>query len=92
MKRRAKWQPTKRLHLRAQTVQLRSFIPSKKKICKEEKMQQQFQEEYDRYPKTVRTYKIGGKKYVVTSVYVGNKDFKKVFGNLAFNEALKDTE
>ena len=91
MKRRAKWQPTKRLHLRAQTVQLRSFIPSKK-LCKEEKMQQQFQEEYDRYPKTVRTYEIGRKKYVVVSVYVGNKDFKKVFGDLAFNEASKDTE
>ena len=62
-------------------------------------MQQQFQEEYDRYPKTVRTYEIDGKKYVVTgrkyivvSHYVGNKDFKKVFGDLAFNEALKDTE
>lgn len=56
------------------------------------KMQQQFQEEYDRYPKTVRTYEIDGKKYVVTGVYVGNKDFKKVFGDLAFSEALKDTE
>ena len=55
-------------------------------------MQQQFQEECGRYPKTVRTYEIGGKKYVVTSVYVGNKDFKKVFGNLAFNESLKNTE
>lgn len=55
-------------------------------------MQQQFKEEYDRYPKTVRTYEIDGKKYVVTGVYVGNKDFKKVFGDLAFNEALKDTE
>ncbi len=55
-------------------------------------MQQQFQEEYDRYPKTVRTYEIGRKKYVVVSVYVGNKDFKKVFGDLAFNEASKDTE
>ena len=55
-------------------------------------MQQQFQEEYDRYPKTVRTHEIDGKKYVVTGVYAGNKDFKKVFGDLAFNEALKDTE
>lgn len=55
-------------------------------------MQQQFQEEYDRYPKTVRTYKIGGKKYIVTGVYVGNKDFNKVFGDLAFNQALKDPE
>ena len=55
-------------------------------------MQQQFQKEYDRYPKTVRTCEIGGKKYVVAGVYVGNKDFKKVFGDLAFNEALKDTE
>ena len=54
-------------------------------------MQQQFQEEYDRYPKTV-TCEINGKKYVVASVYVGNKDFKKVFGDLAFNEASKDTE
>ena len=92
MKRRAKWQPKRRLHLRAQTVKLRSFIPSKKKRLQGGKMQQQFQEEYDRYPKTVRTYEIGGKKYVVTGVYVGNKDFKKVFGDLAFNEALKDTE
>ena len=71
---------------------LRSFIPSKRKVCKEDKMQQQFQKEYDRYPKTVRTCEIGGKKYVVAGVYVGNKDFKKVFGDLAFNEALKDTE
>lgn len=55
-------------------------------------MQQQFQEECDRYPKTVRTYEISGKKYVVVSVYVGNKDFNKVFGDLAFNQALKDTE
>jgi len=55
-------------------------------------MQQQFQEEYDRYPKTVRTCEINGKNYVVSGVYAGNKDFKKVFGELAFNEALKDTE
>ena len=55
-------------------------------------MQQQFQEEYDRYPKTVRTYEIGGKKYVVTGVYVGNKDFKKVFDDLAFSQVLADMQ
>lgn len=69
-----------------------ALFHSEQKSLQGGKMQQQFQEECDRYPKTVRTYEIGGKKYVVTSVYVGNKDFKKVFGNLAFNEALKDTE
>ena len=55
-------------------------------------MQHQLQKECERFPTTVRTCEINGKKFVVVSVYVGNKDFKKVFGDLAFNEALMDTE
>lgn len=55
-------------------------------------MQQQLQRECDRFPTTVRTYEISGKKYIVVSVYAGNKDFMKVFGELAFKEALTITD
>ena len=32
----------------------------------------------------------GGRKYIVVSHYVGNKDFKKVFDDLAFSQVLAD--
>ena len=41
-------------------------------------------------PTTTNEYEIGGKKYIVVSHYVGNKDFKKVFDDLAFSQVLAD--
>lgn len=37
-------------------------------------------------------YEIGGRKYIVVSHYVGNKDFKKVFDDLAFSQVLVDMQ
>ena len=39
---------------------------------------------------TTHTESIGGKKYVVVSHYIGKKDFKEVFGNIAFKQVLTE--
>ena len=41
---------------------------------------------------TTHTEVIGGKKYIVVSHYVGNKDFKKVMSDLAFKQVLADMQ
>lgn len=41
---------------------------------------------------TSHTEVIGGKKYIVVSHYVGNKDFKKVMSDLAFKQVLADMQ
>lgn len=46
----------------------------------------------DDVPTTSHTEVIGGKKYVVVSHYVGNKDFKKVFSDLAFRQVLAEMQ
>lgn len=48
--------------------------------------------EFGSAPTSASEYEIGGRKYIVTSHYVGNKDFKKVFGELAFNQVLADMQ
>ena len=40
---------------------------------------QQMSAELDSAPTSMSEYEIGGRKYIVVSHYVGNKDFKKVF-------------
>ena len=42
-------------------------------------------------PVTVSEYEIDGKKYVVHSHYVGNKDIDKVLSEIALNRALAET-
>ncbi|MGN0812869.1 MAG: hypothetical protein ACI4MQ_05105 [Candidatus Coproplasma sp.] len=44
----------------------------------------------DSVPTTSHTEIINGKKYVIVSHYVGGKDFKKVFGDLAFRQVLAE--
>lgn len=53
---------------------------------------QQFnlQEELGRYSTTTRVQKIKSNKYIVVSVYAGNKDFKKVFCDSAFRQVCAD--
>lgn len=46
----------------------------------------------DDVPTTSHTEVIGGKKYVVVSHYVGNKDFKKIFSDLAFRQVLAEMQ
>ena len=36
-------------------------------------------------------YEIGGKKYIVTSHFVGNKDLDKVLYDIAFRRACEET-
>lgn len=47
---------------------------------------------YESVPTTSHTEIIGGKKYVVVSHYVGGKDFKKVFSDLAFRQVLTEMQ
>ena len=42
-------------------------------------------------PVTVSEYEIDGKKYVVHSHYVGNKDIDKVLSEIVLNRALAET-
>ena len=44
-------------------------------------------EKYSACPVRVSEYEIGGKKYVVHSHFVGNKDIDKVISEIAFNRA-----
>ena len=47
---------------------------------------------FDSAPTSKSEYEIGGRKYIVVSHYVGNKDFKKVFDDLAFSQVLADMQ
>lgn len=44
-------------------------------------------EKYSACPVRVNEYEIDGKKYVVHSHFVGNKDIDKVISEIAFNRA-----
>lgn len=44
-------------------------------------------EKYSAYPMRTNEYEIDGKKYVVHSHFVGNKDIDKVISEIAFNRA-----
>ncbi len=54
------------------------------------KNMQQTSAEFSSAPTSMSEYEIGGRKYIVVSHYVGNKDFKKVFDDLAFSQVLAD--
>ena len=47
-------------------------------------------DEFGSAPTSTKQCEVGGKKYVVVSHYVGNKDFKKVFCDLAYRQVLAD--
>ena len=47
-------------------------------------------EKYSACPVRVSEYEIDGKKYVVHSHFVGNKDIDKVISEIAFNHAIAD--
>ena len=48
-------------------------------------------EKYSACPIRVSEYEIDGKKYVVHSHFVGNKDIDKVISEIAFNKAMFET-
>ena len=50
----------------------------------------QLNDERNGTPTTAHTETIGGKKYVVVSHYIGKKDFREVFGDLAFRQVLEE--
>lgn len=50
----------------------------------------QLNDERNGAPTTTHTEIIGGKKYVVVSHYIGKKDFKEVFGDIAFKQVLTE--
>ncbi len=45
---------------------------------------------YSAYPVRVSEYEIDGKKYVVHSHFIGNKDIDKAISEIAFNHAIND--
>lgn len=45
-------------------------------------------EKYSVYPTRTSEYEIDGKKYVVHSHFIGNKDIDKVISEIAFNRAV----
>ena len=48
-------------------------------------------EKYKDFPERVSEYKIDGKKYIVHSRFVGEKNIDEVIGRLAFERAVKET-
>ena len=46
---------------------------------------------YSDCPVKVREYEIDGKKYVVHSHFVGDKDIDKVISEIAINKAIAET-
>ena len=48
-------------------------------------------EKYKDFPERVSDYKIDGKKYIVHSRFVGEKNIDEVIGRLAFERAVKET-
>jgi hypothetical protein len=48
-------------------------------------------EKYKDYPERVSEYEIDGKKYIVHSRFVGEKNIDEVIGRLAFERAVKET-
>ena len=48
-------------------------------------------EKYSAYPTRTSEYEIDGKKYVVHSHFIGNKDIDKVISEIAFNKAVAET-
>ena len=50
----------------------------------------QLNDERSDAPTTTNAETIGGKKYVVVSHYIGKKDFREVFGDIAFRQVLEE--
>lgn len=48
-------------------------------------------EKYSACPMRTNEYEIDGKKYVVHSHFIGNKDIDKVIFEIAFNKAMAET-
>lgn len=48
-------------------------------------------EKYKNYPERISEYEIDGKKYIVHSRFVGDKNIDEVIGRLAFERAVKET-
>ena len=48
-------------------------------------------ERYKECPIRISEYEINGKKYIVKSHFVGNKDLNKVLYNIAYNKAMSET-
>ena len=45
---------------------------------------------YAGYPVTISEYEIEGKKYIVHSHFIGNKDIDKVISEIALNRAITE--
>jgi len=48
-------------------------------------------EKYSAYPTRICEYEIDGKKYVVHSHFIGNKDIDNVISEIAFHRAMSET-
>lgn len=51
----------------------------------------ELEENSKKYPERISEYSIDGKKYIVHSRNIGNKNINEVIGRLAFERALKET-
>lgn len=48
-------------------------------------------EKYKDFPERISEYEINGKKYIVQSRFVGEKNIDEVIGRLAFERDVKET-
>ena len=51
---------------------------------------QELNEQYKNCPERISNYVIDGKKYVVHSRFIGNKNLNEVIGRLAFRRAMEE--
>ena len=56
-----------------------------------EKAGKMFEQMYKNFPEKISEYKFDGKKYIVHSRFVGEKNIDEVINRLAFERAVKET-
>ena len=71
----------------------RSYLKETTTAVDREKAGKMFElnEKYKDYPERVSEYEIDGKKYIVHSRFVGDKNIDEVISRLAFERAVKET-
>ncbi len=52
---------------------------------------QEMNEKYKNFPVKTTEYEIDGRKYIVHSHFVGNKEINEVISRLAFQKAMQET-
>ena len=69
----------------------KEFIHLSNKTSAVEREMFELNEKYKDFPERISEYEIDGKKYIVHSRFVGEKNIDEVIGRLAFERAVKET-